>query len=108
MGKFFDQKTALSYAWVLYKNGTSTNRASVTKWDKYSKLFGAMKLKRYIMRHFRESDVERVIIFDNVTKKEIDRMVPFTPTWNDQYPKGTFSSHSNPSRVTTNSRDQSP
>jgi hypothetical protein len=86
MGKFFDPNTAMTYAWVVFKNGTSTNRASVTKWDKYSMLFGAMKLKRYILKSFTESQISKVIIYDNKTKEEIDRMIPFTESWNDLYP----------------------
>lgn len=86
MSKFFDPQSALSYAWITFKNGTSTNRASVTKWDRYSLLFGAMKLKRYIIKHFNECDIERVIIYNNKTREEIDRMIPFTASWNDHFP----------------------
>ncbi|PWD98815.1 hypothetical protein [Marinilabilia rubra] len=86
MGKFFDPDTALSYAWIVFRDGTSTNRASVTKWDRYSLQYGAMKLKRYIMRSFNESQIQKVILFDNKTRKEIDRMIPFTDSWNDHYP----------------------
>ncbi|WP_010664031.1 hypothetical protein [Marinilabilia salmonicolor] len=90
MGKFFDPDTALSYAWIVFRNGTSTNRASVTKWDHYSLQYGAMKLKRYVMRSFNESEIQKVIIFDNRTRVEIDRMIPFTDSWNDHYPRRTI------------------
>lgn len=86
MGKFFSPQTALSYAYVVFNNGQTTNRASVEKWDKYSLRFGAMKLKRYIMRSFPEKDVKVVMIYNNSTRKEIDRMVPYTGSWNDNYP----------------------
>jgi hypothetical protein len=89
MGKFFNPNTALSYAYVVMRDGSTVNRASVQKWDNYSLLFGAMKLKRHITKAFSENDVKLVVIYNNQTRKEIDRMVPFTASWNDNYPPRT-------------------
>jgi hypothetical protein len=85
MGKFFSPQTAMSYAFVVFNNGQTTNRASVQKWDKYSLRFGVMKLKRYILRTFPEKEVKMIIIYDNSTRQEIERMVPFTDSWNGDY-----------------------
>jgi hypothetical protein len=86
MGKFFDPTTALSYAYIVFRDGSHINRASSQKWDGYNLAFGAMKLKGHIKKHYSEKDVKLVILYNNSTRKEIDRMVPFTSSWNDSYP----------------------
>lgn len=101
--KMFDKSTALSYAWIKMTDDTVQYRSSVGKWDAYSRDFGVKKLKAYIMRTFRESQVKMVVIYDNFTREEIDRMMPGTSSWCDLLPvRKTVQPHNSQSYGSTN------
>ena len=98
--KMFDKASALAYAYIKFSDDTHCYRSSVEKWDAYSLRFTVKKLKEYIMRTFPEHTVKVVVIYDNFTRAELDRMIPGTSSWNNLLPNVTpnISAHGNQSQ----------